>query len=155
MPNIALTVAGLSPYGRNISVLSFGNLTNDANAVNITFTGGIHAREWIAPEIAYLIAEYLIINYTNNPQNRYAADLKALVDLRNIQFIPLENPDGNDYTVFGVNPTDNMLPRNWRKNRMPSPTTAAAWVQAIDPGGVGNPPPFRPCEWWALTRGTA
>ena len=143
VPNIALASAGLTPYGRAISVLSFGNRANNPNPVNVTFTGGIHAREWIAPEIAYLIAEYLIINYTNNPQNRYAADIKALVDSRNIQIIPLQNPDGNDYTVFGVGATDGRAARYWRKNRMPSPTTGPQWVQALDPTGAGNPPPFQ------------
>ena len=33
--------------------LSFG----DPNAPTVVITGGIHAREWIAPEIAYLVAE--------------------------------------------------------------------------------------------------
>ncbi len=142
VPNIALANAGLTSFGRPVRVLSFGNRNNSATAPNVAITGGIHAREWIAPEIAYLVAEYLIINYTNNPTNRYAADIKALVDSRNIQFIPMQNPDGNHYTVFGTNNTDGMLPRNWRKNRSASPTTGPAWVAAIDPTAIGNPLPF-------------
>lgn len=141
VPNIALAVAGYSHFQRRIRVLSFGS--NNANAPTVTFTGGIHAREWIAHEMAYLIAEYLIINYTNQPQNRYAADIKNLVDSRNIQIIPMQNPDGNEHTVFGVGTTDGVVARYWRKNRLPLPITGPQWVQALDPNGVVNPPPFQ------------
>ena len=141
VPNIALTTAGYSHFGRRIRVLSFGD--NNANAPTVTFTGGIHAREWIAHEMVYLIAEYLIINYTNQPQNRYAAILKAIVDERNIQIIPMLNPDGNEHTVFGVSNTDGWEARYWRKNRMPLSITGPQWVQKLDPNGAGNPPPFQ------------
>ena len=60
VPNIALTNVGGAirpgvanrPNMANLQTkaLSFGNATNAANAPTVVITGGIHAREWIAPE---------------------------------------------------------------------------------------------------------
>ena len=98
-------------------MLSFGNLGNVPGRPTIVITGGIHAREWAATEMAYLIAEYLIANYAApvapNPRRQRIRDL---VNYRNIHFIPMVNPDGNRRTVFGNGPND----RLWRKNR-PAP----------------------------------
>ena len=143
VPNIALTTIGQSANNKEIRLLSFGNRNNNAAAPTVTFTGGIHAREWIAPEMVYLIAEYLIINYADQPRNRYAGVLKGLVDARKIRIIPMQNPDGNDHTVFGVGKTDDVEARFWRKSFRPLPTTGAKWLKEIDPTGAGNPQPFR------------
>lgn len=104
-------------------------------------TGGIHAREWVAPEIAYLVAEYLIINYTtaaNVPApTANQLTLRNLVDSRRIHIIPMLNPHGNDYTVFDPS----VAARDWRKNRRALPTTGALWDVALTNGwGVANPP---------------
>jgi hypothetical protein len=142
VPNIALN-AGLLPglaatAGNNgTPVLSLGNPGSPA----VVITGGIHAREWIAAEIAYLIAEYLIVNY---PQPAVAptarqAFLQNLVNTRDIRIIPMVNPDGNVRTVTGPGANDRM----WRKNRRVLPATPQAWVAAFTGGGGPNPPPFR------------
>lgn len=131
VPNIARThVGGFTVNGtanvRETLMLSFGNLGSVAGRPTVVITGGIHAREWIASEIAYLIAEYLIKNYPagHGPLTRYQKQLKKLVDTRNIHIIPMINPDGNHWTVFGANA------RMWRKNCRPLPLTPAAWVAA-------------------------
>jgi hypothetical protein len=100
-------------------------------------TGGIHAREWIAVEVAYLVAEYLIKHYTTNPQNRYELLIRALVDNRRIFIIPMLNPDGHYYTML----TDRM----WRKNRRQLPVTPEGWVNLLTKDGAlgTDPPPFR------------
>jgi hypothetical protein len=129
--------------GRETLVLSFGGPPPGPTAPRrpaVVFTGGIHAREWIAVEVAYLIAEYLIKNYTTAPQNRYQRMIRALVDNRRIYVIPLLNPDGNDYTVF----TADGAGRLWRKNRRTLPGSPEEWVSLLtDDGDLGtDPPPF-------------
>lgn len=149
VPNLRLTsmstqTGGTQTVGgREMLVLSFGGPPPGPSAPlrpAVVFTGGIHAREWIAVEIAYLVAEYLIKNYTTAPQNRYQRMIRALVDNRRIYVIPMLNPDGNDYTVF----TADGAGRLWRKNRRTLPGTPQAWVDLLtNDGALGtDPPPF-------------
>lgn len=49
--------------GREIYALRFLGRGNSTKKPGVLITGGVHAREWIAVEVAYLIAEYLIKNY--------------------------------------------------------------------------------------------
>jgi Zinc carboxypeptidase len=133
VPNIEVTrPGGFTAEHRRTVMLSFGNNAPDAPTVMIT--GGIHAREWIAPEFVYLLAEYLIKNYYTVPTGRYQRAIRKLVNSRRIRIIPMLNPDGNLYTVF----TDGA--RLWRKNRRPLPATAADWGNALQPAGHVNPP---------------
>lgn len=126
-------------YGRQLLVLSFGNLGNVPGRPTVLITGGIHAREWAAVEMVYLLAEYLIVNYNPVPVTPYQVALKNLVDTRNIRIIPMINPDGNEISMFTV-PTG-MAGWLWRKNRRPLPTTNVAMVAALMSGaGVPNPP---------------
>jgi hypothetical protein len=140
VPNIALTaVGGLTAGNRETLMLSFG--ANGLNAPKVVITGGIHAREWIATEIAYLIAEYLIKNYPSPAAitgglTLYQAQLKTLVDNRNIHIIPMINPDGNDRTVFGTMAGARM----WRKNLRPLPSSGPGWMNALMPLGPLAPP---------------
>jgi len=153
VPRIALANAGGQTIGgRNTMVLSFGNANNAQDAPTVVFTGGIHAREWIAPEIAYLLAEYLIVKYNAQPQGIYQQTIKNLVDSRNIHIAPMLNPDGNDYTVFGAASTDGTEPRRWRKNFRPLPTRAADWADAVT---SVNPPQTNPPFLHDLVRSQA
>jgi Zinc carboxypeptidase len=136
VPNIAVVPVpgGAQTAGlRDTLMVSFGNVTNAANRPTVVFTGGIHAREWIAAEFAYLLAEYLIGNYpVGVPANPRLALLKYLVDNRNIRIIPMLNPDGNNRTVYGGAPAD----RYWRKNTRQLPATAGGWQATLAPGGM-------------------
>ncbi len=145
VPNLALTAMSAAGGaqtlgGRETLVLSFGPAAGVVNAPAAVFTGGVHAREWIAAEFAYLLAEYLIKHYSTAPQGPYQTTIRNLVNSRRIYVIPMLNPDGNDYTVF----TAAGAGRLWRKNRRPLPTTPAAWVNLLtNNGALGvNPPPF-------------
>ena len=106
VPNLALTAMSAVPggaqtaWGRETYMISFGRAAGVANAPAVVFTGGVHAREWIAAEFVYLLAEYLIVNYTNAPQNDYQRTIRRLVNTRRICIMPMLNPDGNRYTVF-------------------------------------------------------
>jgi hypothetical protein len=145
VPNLRLTrmsavTGGAQTIGnRDTLMLSLGGPTPDQNLPDVpavVFTGGIHAREWIAVEIVYLLAEYLIKHYVANPQGNYQPVIKDLVDSRRIYLIPMVNPDGHYETVF----TD----RLWRKNLRVLPRTPAEWVFLLtDAGTLGDdPPPF-------------
>src|ERR1700733_458955 len=151
VPKIALTnVGGQTARHRNTMMLSFGNRANAAHRRAVVITGGIHAREWIATEIAYLIAEYLCINYPDpavaGPLTQTQQQLKRLIDYRNIVIIPMVNPDGNRRTVFGTGAND----RLWRKNRRRLPSLGQVWIQKLRPGGAGTlpTPPFRNVRYW-------
>jgi hypothetical protein len=144
VPNIRLIRgAKRTVEGRHTIVLEFGNSGNLANVPTVVLTGGIHAREWIAAEIVYLVAEYLIMHYTiEEPRNRYQQAIYDLINSRNIRIIPMLNPDGNDYSVF----SPRAGARLWRQNRRPLPKTTPDWVTALttpgaEPGSrVPNPP---------------
>jgi hypothetical protein len=139
VPNIRLISIGpLNSHGRYTLGLAFGNQTGQRNQRTVVITGGIHAREWIATEMAYLLAEYLIFNYVANPPpgNPRVKALRNLVNNRNIVIIPMLNPDGISRTVYGT--MDNA--RLWRKNIRALPGTAANWVRLIAPGGQENEP---------------
>lgn len=133
VPNIACNALGGAFAGdgvmRTIDVLSFGGPNPIGATPQVVITGGIHAREWVASEMAYLLAEYLVRNYTTavavpHP-TRYQLALRNLVDSRHIHIIPLLNPHGNAHTITGG-------VRLWRKNRNPLPTTGAGWLAAIN-----------------------
>jgi hypothetical protein len=118
-------------------MLSFGNQGNVPGRPTVVITGGIHAREWIATEFAYLLAEYLIVNYQAAPSANHRVNmLRQLVNTRNIRIIPMVNPDGNRRTVFGTDAND----RFWRKNRRRLPITGQGWIHTLAPGGVTTPP---------------
>jgi hypothetical protein len=144
VPNLALTRMSTVPggtqtaRGREVYMISFGPGAGHANAPAVVITGGVHSREWIAIEFVYLLAEYLILNYTNAPQNRYQRTIRRLINSRRILIVPMLNPDGNRQTVFGIGP----VTRLWRKNRRTMPTTPVGWVNRITGGAGPNVPPF-------------
>jgi carboxypeptidase T len=70
---------------------------------DLLFVGGQHAREWIAVEVPFLLIKYLVENYGKDKK------ITDLVDNSEIWIIPLDNPDGYEFTR-----NDDRL---WRKNR--------------------------------------
>ncbi|WP_437608023.1 M14 family zinc carboxypeptidase [Sorangium sp. So ce834] len=121
---------------RDMTVLAFGGGLGRPAAI---ITGGIHAREWVAPAIAYLIAEYLIVNYTAAPVGRYQTAIRNLVDNRRLYFVPMLNPNGNWYTVYSTDANS----RKWRKNRDRLPYTQWRWLAELQRGVPPAPnPPF-------------
>lgn len=133
VPNIALQNMNIPGAGgapaRNTQVLSFGGPVGAgaANAPAVVFTGGIHAREWVAPAMTYLLAEYLIRNYSPAPATAHEIALANLIDTRRIVIVPMLNPHGNMETVFGANQNARM----WRKNRRQMPLAAPGWAALL------------------------
>jgi len=101
---------GQTYFGREIPFIKFGS-GGLAGLPQILLTGGVHAREWIAVEIPFLIAEYLIKHY--DPAAPAASPLRKIrYVLENCQVIviPMLNPDGHCWSVA----TKESI---WRKNR--------------------------------------
>jgi zinc carboxypeptidase len=91
---------GASVEGRPILAVKIGAAADAANRPNVLFMGTHHAREWVSTEVAMRLIRWL------------ADSGAALVATRDIWVIPVENPDGYQFTFT----TD----RYWRKNRRPN-----------------------------------
>jgi len=101
--------AGTSLQGRPLSGIRIrtpdlpGNLAADRPMV--LFAGGQHAREWVNPATVMYIADRLLREYGTNPRTT------AILNTAEILIIPVQNPDGYEWTwATGGN-------RLWRKNR--------------------------------------
>jgi carboxypeptidase T len=101
----SITNIGHSLNARDILAIKIGK-TDDHKAL---VTGCHHAREWISLELAYLLAEILILRYSDSPADELDRRIKHLVDNRRIWIVPLVNPDGHVFTVENN--------RRWRPNR--------------------------------------
>lgn len=119
------TRVGTSTENKDLWVLKVGN----GSSHKVLFTGCHHAREWIAVEIPYLVAEYLIQNFVDPPTNEKEKRIKHLLMNRQIWFVPMVNPDGHIFTT--------RQNRMWRPNRN-AVDLPAAQFDAPRFGG-GNP----------------
>lgn len=109
---------GTTYFGRQIPYIMFGG-NNDPAAPQVLLTGGVHAREWMAVEVPYLIAEYMVKNYLSAP-NRGGSPasqvrMSEVIDACRICVVPMLNPDGNCWSVASANMDVNF--RRWRRNR--------------------------------------
>jgi carboxypeptidase T len=91
---------GRSVEGRSIWAMRIGH--RQPTSRKLLFMGCHHAREWVAVEVPYLLAEYLVSNAAIEP-------VKSWLTSGEIWVAPMVNPDGHEYTRT----TD----RLWRKNR--------------------------------------
>jgi hypothetical protein len=91
---------GASYEGRPILAVKIGPSDDSRGRPNVLFMGMHHAREWIATAVAMKLIRWL------------ADSGAALTSTHDIWVIPVENPDGYQYTFT----TD----RYWRKNRRPN-----------------------------------
>ena len=92
---------GTSIEGRPILAVKIGDPNDDPSRPNVLFMATHHAREWVSTEVAMRLIRWLA--------DSLPAALRAA---RDIWVIPVENPDGYQYTFT----TD----RLWRKNRRPN-----------------------------------
>jgi carboxypeptidase T len=104
-PEIAeLREIGRSVEDRSIWALRIGARRQSAR--KLLFLGCHHAREWIAVEVPFRLAEYLVRNASQNPMAQWLAQGEIWV-------APMVNPDGHEYT--------RVHDRLWRKNRRHNP----------------------------------
>ena len=95
---------GNSVEGRKIWAIKLSdNVAQEESETEVLFIGGHHAREWIAVDVPFLLAKYLLEHYASD------ATIRDYIDNGQIWIIPLLNPDGHQYSV-----ANNRL---WRKNR--------------------------------------
>jgi carboxypeptidase T len=104
-PDIAeLRQAGRSLEGRPIWSLRIGE--RRASATKVLVLGCHHAREWVAVEVPYLLAEHLVTQAGSDPVQHWITQGEIWV-------APMVNPDGHEYS--------RSHDRLWRKNRRQNP----------------------------------
>lgn len=101
---VELREIGRSIENRPIWALRIGERRGSTR--KILFLGCHHAREWLAVEVPYRLAEYVVTHANQNPVQQWLTDGEIWV-------APMVNPDGHEYSR-----TQNRL---WRKNRRPNP----------------------------------
>jgi carboxypeptidase T len=100
---VELQEIGRSVEGRTIWALRIGE--RKGNARKLLFMGCHHAREWIAVEVPFLLADHLVKNASQDP-------VKQWLSQGEIWVAPMVNPDGHEYC--------RTTERLWRKNRRPN-----------------------------------
>lgn len=104
-PQIArIQSIGKSVQNRDLWAIKISdNAAQDEEEATVAFLGGHHAREWIAVDVPFYLAKYLLENYASDTR------VRNLVDNAEIWIVPMVNPDGHQYSVTSD--------RLWRKNR--------------------------------------
>src|SRR2546422_8921733 len=97
---IHLDSVGASYEGPPILAVKIGSPDDSPNRPNVLFMGTHHAREWISTAVVMKLIRWL------------ADSGAALITSHDVWVIPVENPDGYQYTVTND--------RYWRKNRPPN-----------------------------------
>ena len=92
---------GASLEGRPILTVKIGAAADAPGRPNVLFLGTHHAREWISTEMAMRLIRWIADSLPT-----------SLLAARDIWVIPVENPDGYQYTFT--------TERLWRKNRRPN-----------------------------------
>jgi len=101
---VELRELGRSVENRPIWALRLGERRGSTR--KILFLGCHHAREWLAVEVPYRLAEYLVTHANQNPVQQWLTEGEIWV-------APMVNPDGHEYS--------RTQDRLWRKNRRPNP----------------------------------
>lgn len=101
---VELQEVGRSVENRPIWALRIGERTGSTRKV--LFMGCHHAREWVAVEVPYRLAAYLVNQANQDPVRQWLRQGEIWV-------VPMVNPDGHEYTR-----TEDRL---WRKNRRLNP----------------------------------
>ena len=78
------------------------------NKPGIIFMGGHHAREHVSVEFPIMLAQWIVAQYRQGSE-----DVQRMLQSREINIIPLVNPDGSEYDI-----ADGRY-KSWRKNRRP------------------------------------
>ena len=89
---------GASLEGRPLLAVKIGDQADSPSRPNVLFMATHHAREWVATEVGMKLARWIADSLP-----------RALLAQRDIWVIPVQNPDGYQFTFTGD--------RLWRKNR--------------------------------------
>ncbi len=103
----ALDSIGKSVEGRDLLRIRIsGDLAHASQMPATLIMGGHHAREHVSVEVPLMFAQRLLSLYQSGD-----AEAVRLINSRDIQIVPMVNPDGAEYDVSGGGY------RTWRKNR--------------------------------------
>jgi carboxypeptidase T len=103
-------VIGRSFEGRDIWAVKISdNVAVDENEPEVLSESGMHAREHITVEMALYMIDLLTQNYGRS--DGLGQRVTNIVNSREIWIIPVLNPDGAEYDIFGG------AFHKWRKNR--------------------------------------
>ncbi len=98
-------------------------LGTDGDRPGVLFWGGIHAREWMPPEICFslltdlLEAHDLNTGLTYGPMSYTSAQVRQIMETYHLYFVPVSNPDGHVFSKA----TDLIGGSGgWRRNRNPA-----------------------------------
>jgi len=100
---VELRELGRSVENRPIWALRIGERRGSTR--KILFLGCHHAREWLAVEVPYRLAEYVVTHANQNTVQQWLTEGEIWV-------APMVNPDGHEYS--------RTQDRLWRKNRRPN-----------------------------------
>ncbi|MEQ1875188.1 MAG: M14 family metallopeptidase [Bdellovibrionia bacterium] len=104
---VALESIGKSFEGRDlVNIRISTDLGQSSQKPGIVFMGTHHAREHLSTEIPLMLAAYLVREYKAGNK-----DIVALIANREINIIPMVNPDGVEYDIASSSY------QGWRKNR--------------------------------------
>jgi carboxypeptidase T len=104
---VALESIGKSLEGRDIVNIRIStNLAQSSQKPGAVFMGTHHAREHLSTEIPLMLAAYLVREYKAGNK-----DIVTMLETREINIIPMVNPDGVEYDIASGDY------QGWRKNR--------------------------------------
>jgi hypothetical protein len=95
--------------------------TRDGSKPAVLYLGAQHAREWITPEMVRRLMHRFVDGYDTNKE------IHGLVDANELWFVPVENPDGYDFTF---QPGQRLWRKNLRDNNGDGQITAG---DGVDP----------------------
>jgi len=102
--SIGKTVEGREIWAVNINTSQDSLMSGLSSKPGILYVGNHHAREHLSVEVPLMYAQYLL-------RNREDAQIKNLLETRDIWIIPMLNPDGAEFDIS----TGSY--KYWRKNR--------------------------------------
>ncbi|MDW4550726.1 M14 family zinc carboxypeptidase [Defluviimonas sp. D31] len=106
--------------GRTVRAVRIGT---PGDKLAVLFLAGLHAREWMPPEICMSLAADLLEAYdmgtglTYGPVNYSAAEVAGIMETFHLYFIPTANPDGYNHSK-SVDSIGGLA--GWRRNRNPA-----------------------------------
>lgn len=117
-PDIARAFSiGRSYEGRELWAVKISdNVALDEDEPEVAIGALIHARERLGNEMAMYLLRELTDGYTTDER------IRRLVDEREIYILPMLNPDGAEYDIYGG------AFKSWRKNRQPIPGSSAIGI---------------------------
>ncbi|WP_167000590.1 M14 family metallopeptidase [Mumia sp. ZJ430] len=100
-----LVKAGKSGTGQDILAVKVGknaSKTKDGSKPAVLYGAAQHAREWITPEMVQRLMHHMLDQYGKDRR------ITKILDTTELWFLPVQNPDGYDFTFTEGN-------REWRK----------------------------------------